>query len=564
MRTISRTRMRLCRFQLRPSCVLLFLTLGLVAPNIVVGQEEAKSTRILVLHHYGPEQAITPTLDRTLQEALRVNSHGPIEYYSEYLEQYRFAGDTYSPLLRDFLKNKYANQKPDVIIAVFDGALDFLLTYRNEMFPDVPIVYVVTRRRAEAPNQTGIWQGPTKKETLRLALRLQPNTKHVFVIDAKLNNDGTVERETRQQLQEFQDKVEIVYLRDLTIDEVKARVRALPNESIILYVRQGKAGPTTSMSAMDALSQIAQVSHVPIYGSADLQIGHGLVGGYVFDTQSIAKELARTALQITNGTTPQSIPVQTAQAVPMFDWRELKRYGISEKDLPVDSIVRSKEFSVWELYKWRIIGAISLIILQTILIVYLLIIRAKRSQAEGESMRFSTLMEAEHRRLEEIVANVQGIVWESRLVPGSTDRKTTFVSSYAEKMLGYSVNKWLSIPGFGFSLMPPEDRERTNEESDAVIRSGTDGVSQFRWIAKDGTVLWIETYLAAICDEAGATIGLRGISMDITDRKHAEEDLEKRRDELKEGQRIAVEGSWEWDPVENTVIWSEELFRIMG
>jgi hypothetical protein len=50
--------------------------------------------------------------------------------------------------------------------------------------------------------------------------------------------------------------------------------------------------------------------------------------------------------------------------------------------------------------------------------------------------------------------------------------------------------------------------------------------------------------MVAICDEMGKTIGLRGVSVDITDRKHAEEDLRKRTEELKEAQRIAVVGSW--------------------
>ena len=39
------------------------------------------------------------------------------------------------------------------------------------------------------------------------------------------------------------------------------------------------------------------------------------------------------ALRIANSTRPQDRPVDGVQAVPMFDWRQLRRYGISEQEL---------------------------------------------------------------------------------------------------------------------------------------------------------------------------------------------------------------------------------------
>lgn len=188
-----------------------------------------------------------------------------------------------------------------------------------------------------------------------------------------------------------------------------------------------------------------------------------------------------------------------------------------------ESLVWLSDPSVWELYKWRVIGAVSLIVLQSILIVWLLLVRAKRKQAEAKSARYAFIAEGEHRRLEEIVANVQGIVWESRIDPATGQRRTTFISSYAEKMLGYPIEQWMSTSGFGLSLMPEEDREKASRVSEAVIATGKEGVSQFRWITKDQRVLWIESYLAPIIDETGKTVGLRGVSVDITDRKEAEE-----------------------------------------
>jgi PAS domain-containing protein len=55
-----------------------------------------------------------------------------------------------------------------------------------------------------------------------------------------------------------------------------------------------------------------------------------------------------------------------------------------------------------------------------------------------------------------------------------------------------------------------------------------------------------------------------GMAVDITERKDAEESLRRKEIELKEAQRLAGVGSWQWDPETDTVVWSEELYRIAG
>jgi PAS domain S-box-containing protein len=230
----------------------------------------------------------------------------------------------------------------------------------------------------------------------------------------------------------------------------------------------------------------------------------------------------------------------------MFDWRQLQRFGIDEQRLPLGSILRFKEPSFWELYKWRIVAVVSLFILEALLIVGLLINRNRRRQAEEETARFASRVEAEHERLEEVVGNVPGIVWESRIQPGSKTRKAVFVSSYVESMLGYSVDEWLSTPGFLQTIILEEDREEVSRESAAILESGEEGVLRFRWRAKDGRVLWVESHLAVMRDETGKTVGLRGVTLDITDRKRNEQALQQLTGRLltlqdEERKRVAAE-----------------------
>jgi PAS domain S-box-containing protein len=99
------------------------------------------------------------------------------------------------------------------------------------------------------------------------------------------------------------------------------------------------------------------------------------------------------------------------------------------------------------------------------------------------------------------------------------------VSDYVEVLTGYTVQEWLSEPRFWLKIIHPDDRERTARESADCFNSGRGCSCQFRWIRKDGQVIWVEARLAAIWDESGKPTGLRGVTMEITERKKAESAL---------------------------------------
>lgn len=110
-------------------------------------------------------------------------------------------------------------------------------------------------------------------------------------------------------------------------------------------------------------------------------IGNGAVGGIVPTAETIAIRAAEMALRIVNGDKAHDIPIERAPIVPMFDWRQLRRWGISENALPAGSVIVFKEHSFWELYRWRILGVSGLVLLQTVLIAGLLVQRSRRAKA---------------------------------------------------------------------------------------------------------------------------------------------------------------------------------------
>ncbi len=146
---------------------------------------------------------------------------------------------------------------------------------------------------------------------------------------------------------------------------------------------------------------------------------------------------------------------------------------------------------------------------------------------EEEKRLLTAQIERQHERLNNIVANVPGVVWEAWGKPDAATQQINFVSEYVETMLGYTVEEWITTPNFWLSIVHPEDKEWIAREAIEGFLTGDDYNRQFRWVAKDGHIVWVESQATVICDESGQSIGLRGINIDITERKRLEEERAK-------------------------------------
>jgi signal transduction histidine kinase len=111
------------------------------------------------------------------------------------------------------------------------------------------------------------------------------------------------------------------------------------------------------------------------------------------------------------GESPGDIPFASQGTYAyVYDWRELKRWGVSEKALPPGSIVKFKPLSVWEEYWWVILGGIFFMVVEAFLIIGLFVNLHKRKQADEITrksqddyrelaVRLLTAQETERRRL---------------------------------------------------------------------------------------------------------------------------------------------------------------------
>ena len=147
----------------------------------------------------------------------------------------------------------------------------------------------------------------------------------------------------------------------------------------------------------------------------------------------------------------------------------------------------------------------------------------EHKKIERESQRLTQQLEDQRKYLQELVSSVPGVVWEAWGEPGEANQRIDFVSDYVTEMLGYTVEEWLSTPNFWLKIVHEEDKEKAAAVAAEHFSKGKKGTNRFRWVAKDGTIVWVESQSMVICDEQGNPIGMRGVTMDITERKKKED-----------------------------------------
>ncbi|MBC3935955.1 PAS domain-containing protein [Undibacterium sp. CY7W] len=137
---------------------------------------------------------------------------------------------------------------------------------------------------------------------------------------------------------------------------------------------------------------------------------------------------------------------------------------------------------------------------------------------------------AQHNRLKYLIDNTPAIIYSS--VP-TGDFKMTYVSSNAQRILGYDSAMMVSDPNFWFDHIHPDDVPQIFS-SLAMLFSEGERTYEYRFKNSSGHYIWMHDMLRLIRDEAGNPIEVVGSLTDISERKAMEESLQKKGEEQKQ------------------------------
>ena len=318
--------------------------------------------------------------------SMTAKSTQPLSFYVEHLDLHRFSGPQYERLLSDYFTQKYRTQPIDIIIPVGPGALDFVIKLHASLWPNVPIAFtaappdILTTNLP--PGVTGTIIDLNLVDMIKVARMIAPNVRQVAIVGDRFE-DQLYYRHLNDEFAPLSQQFGLIDLTGLAMSELQQRVAELPDDSIIFYigVYDNRNAPFTS--AGEALSAIAAAANRPILVNVEPWLGSGAIGGYFLSPDEIGRDTGRLALRLLNGEGASAIPITTAVASkPIFDWRQLKRWNISETRLPPDSEMRFRELSAWEQNRLTILAVAATMIVQAALIWWLLYEQRRRSRAE--------------------------------------------------------------------------------------------------------------------------------------------------------------------------------------
>ena len=338
------------------------------------------------------ESRLLPALveaDAAFRSTVASSLGAPVIFHTEFLDLPPTPSAAYEHRLRDLLRVKYQDVHLDLIMAFASTALRIALDYRAELGPGVPIVFMAVDPVGDLrlpSDVTGVLMIPDWMDTLGAALRLQPETRRVVVVSGTSALDPRRVAADRTAFADAPAHLEFTYVTDLPLEAVSARLAGLPHGTIVFLIGFLRDSTGRNLGAQEALKRLVERSRAPIYGVGGARMGHGIVGGRLIDFEKQGVRAGELGLRLLRGEAlgPADIVTRNTNTY-IFDWRQLRRWGLEEGRLPPGSVIRFREPSAWERYRWPIVGALVLVLLESLLIVGLVVQRARRKRAEAEA-----------------------------------------------------------------------------------------------------------------------------------------------------------------------------------
>ncbi|HET7617747.1 MAG TPA: sensor histidine kinase [Vicinamibacterales bacterium] len=366
-----------------PACAAALLIVLVVCPSAA-----AQVRRVLLLQSLDRGNLTMDELTGRFRLELARRSPEPVTVMQAVVNPSGFDVSLDQPIV-DYLSSAYVkDRKPDLVVTIGGPAATFARKHRAELFPDTPLLFASVderflRDRPLDDSETAVACRLDVAVLVDDILRVLPDTSTVFVVTGAGPLGRFWQREMKRDFQRFRGRVSFVWSDQLEYAQILRRVGTLPPHSAIYFLTFGTDAHGGLYPEGRVLQELRAAANAPMFGSLIAMMGHGIVGGTLMDSYAMAVNTADAAIRILNGESPAHVktPIQKL-GPPVFDWRELQRWRVDERRLPAGSIVRYREPTLWQRYKWVLIAGLTAIIGQGLLIGALLIHRTKLRRAE--------------------------------------------------------------------------------------------------------------------------------------------------------------------------------------
>ncbi|WP_340119808.1 ABC transporter substrate binding protein [Pelagibius sp. 7325] len=489
--------------------------------------------QILVLAAGDSMLPATRIMSDEILHGLQTGLRSEVDIFVEFLDALRFPGADYESMMGELLQKKHGSKQFDLIYALGPPAYDFVAARRETPYLSAPVVFLAMREGTiqslpPMPNATGIVSRFDLLETVKLAKLLQPGLQNLFVVTGASSFDRSWEEVARRELPAAADGLNVSFLAALPLRELMARLDSIPKGSALLYLTMFEEPDGTAHMAPDIAASLAQAA--PVYSVYSTYLDRGIVGGHMDTFEGVGQAGADLGLRILAGEEADSIPPEpVGQQAYVVNWPALQRWSLDPGLLPAETIFRNQHPSVWDEYRDQILIFITLLVLQTLLIIALMTQGRRRRLAE------TRLMESEDRmRLAASSANLGLWHWDS-------DSNKVWMTDHCRRMLGLPVYAELTIESL-LAAVQRDDRYLLRRQIEQSARWEKPFDTECRIILADGSIRWLSVKGQSTRKPSTPTEQITGVVIDISERKAEQIEAEQQRSQLTHLTRVAILG----------------------
>ncbi len=314
------------------------------------GTEERTSKQILILASYNPGLKWTDSIGSEIENQLSIY-YPTAQFVFEYMDAKKQSPtEVRLEELKELYQNKFKDRHFDVIISSDDDAFQFLLDRRDDLFPGVPVVFCGVNffkdeMLSGKKGFTGVVEAFDMPDTISLMLKLHPKTRQIVIVNDRTTT-GKANREVMNQtLPKFGKNASFAVWDNMTAEELQRNASSLHEGSLIFLLNYNRDREGKVLTHEESAWILRSASSVPIYGTRDVYMGFGVLGGAITTGPVQGSLAADLALRILMGDSADELPViKTPPNYYMFDVIELRRFNISLSDLPSESIFINQPF----------------------------------------------------------------------------------------------------------------------------------------------------------------------------------------------------------------------------
>ena len=353
----------------------------------------AESKRVMLLHSFGLDFKPWSEYAKSIRSELVRQSPWPLDIVENSLITARSSDEDPEAPFVEYLRALFAKRPLDLIVSIGAPAAAFVQRHRQRLFAATPIVFTaVDQRRVQysslTANDAVVALRINYLSAFENILQVLPDTKDVIVVVGTSPIEKFWKEAIGKEVEPLANRIKLSWTDELSFEALLKQASALPPHTAIFWELMIVDAAGVVHEGDVPLTRLHAVATAPIFSYDESFFGSAIVGGPLLLAADTGRQTAAAAIRILNGEKPGEIrppPVQFAS--PVFDWREMQRWGISESRLPSGSEILFRNPTVWEQYKWYMMLVAAIVLVQTALIVGLLYEHRRRRTAEAESLQ---------------------------------------------------------------------------------------------------------------------------------------------------------------------------------